>query len=262
MNIRTVSAQASAMASMHLENVTVDFPIYNAKSRSLKNQMIRMATGGTISANPEGVVVIRGLDNVSFDIKEGERLGLVGHNGSGKTTLLRVLSGVYYPSGGSFFAEGKITSLINISLGIDPEATGRENIGIRGALLGFRKRELAERQAEIEEFSELGSFLDMPVRTYSSGMQLRLAFSISTVIQPEILIMDEWLATGDEGFKDKANAHLKQLVDKTKILVVASHSRDLLIRNCTRIIWLEHGKVRMDADPKTVTDAYFGSSAE
>lgn len=247
------------MTSMILEDVTVDFPIYNAKSRSLKNQVMSLATGGTIGANSEGHVVIRGLDSVNLTLNEGERLGLIGHNGSGKTTLLRVMSGVYYPSGGRIAINGKCTSLINISLGIDSEATGRENIGIRGALLGFSKREMAAKQAEIEEFSELGNFLEMPVRTYSTGMQLRLAFSISTVIQPEILIMDEWLAAGDESFHNKANERLHELVNKTKILIIASHSKDLLTKNCNRIVWLEHGKIRMDGDARTVADAYFGN---
>jgi lipopolysaccharide transport system ATP-binding protein len=245
------------MTSMHLEDVTVDFPIYNAKGRSLKNQVLNLATGGTIGANSEGLVVIRGLENVSLSLKEGDRLGLVGHNGSGKTTLLRVMGGVYHPSGGRILIDGKCTSLINISLGIDPEATGRENIAIRGALLGFRKRDLGVHQKEIEDFSELGNFLDMPVRTYSSGMQLRLAFAISTVIQPEILIMDEWLSTGDQGFQEKANERLHDLVNKTKILIIASHSRELLVKNCTRIVWLEHGKVRMDSDAESVAAAYF-----
>lgn len=246
------------MTSMILDNVTVDFPIYNAKSRSLKNQVMSLATGGTIGSNAEGHVVIRGLEAISLTLNEGERLGLIGHNGSGKTTLLRVMSGVYYPSGGRIAINGKCTSLINISLGIDPEATGRENIRIRGALLGFSKREMAAKQAEIEAFSELGNFLDMPVRTYSTGMQLRLAFSISTVIQPEILIMDEWLAAGDESFQNKANERLRDLVNKTRILIIASHSRQLLLANCSRIVWLEHGKVKMDGDAETVANAYFG----
>ena len=259
MNIAAQQNFAQAdMTSMHLENVTVDFPVYNTRSRSLKNQMISLATGGTIGSNAEGHVVIRGLENVSLSLKEGERLGLIGHNGSGKTTLLRVMTGVYHPSGGKIEINGKCTSLINISLGIDAEATGRENIAIRAALLGFSKKDLAARQEEIETFSELGDFLDMPVRTYSTGMQLRLAFSISTVIQPEILIMDEWLATGDEGFQTKANERLHDLVNKTKILIIASHSRDLLLKNCTRIVWLEHGRVKMDGDAETVAKAYFG----
>ncbi|MBZ9656079.1 ABC transporter ATP-binding protein [Phyllobacterium lublinensis] len=246
------------MTSITLENVSVDFPIYNARSRSLKNQVISLATGGTIGSDSDGHVVIRGLDAINIMLKEGDRLGLIGHNGSGKTTLLRVMSGVYHPTGGNVAIDGNCTSLINISLGIDPEATGRQNIAIRGALLGFTKREMETRREEIEDFSELGGFLDMPVRTYSSGMQLRLAFAISTVIQPEILIMDEWLATGDEGFKDKANQRLHELVNQTKILIIASHSRELLLSNCNRIIWLEHGSIRMDGDAATVTAAYFG----
>ncbi|MBB3315481.1 lipopolysaccharide transport system ATP-binding protein [Rhizobium sp. BK181] len=258
MNIHVQNNPAQAkMTSMHLEDVTVDFPIYNAKSRSLKNQVFSFATGGTIGSNSEGHIIIRGLENVNLSLNEGERLGLVGHNGSGKTTLLRVMSGVYHPSGGRILINGKCTSLINISLGIDPEATGRENIAIRGALLGFKKRDLAVHQKDIEDFSELGNFLDMPVRTYSTGMQLRLAFAISTVIQPEILIMDEWLATGDQSFQEKANERLHDLVNKTKILIVASHSKDLLVKNCTRIVWLEHGRVRMDGDAESVATAYF-----
>lgn len=246
------------MTSISLENVTVDFPIYNARGRSLKSRVMNMATGGSINSEGHGVVVVRGLDSISFELKQHDRIGLIGHNGSGKTTLLRVLTGVYVPTAGRIEIRGKCTSLINISLGIDPEATGRQNIFLRGALLGFRKEEMRKRLEDIEEFSELGGFLEMPVRTYSSGMQLRLAFSISTILQPEILIMDEWLATGDEGFKAKANQRLNELVEKTQILVIASHARDLLAKNCNRIIWLEHGKVRMDGDPTDVLDTYFG----
>lgn len=246
------------MASINLENVFVDFPVFNARSRSLKNRVLNIATGGRIESNSDGYVIIRGLDNVNISLNDGDRLGLVGHNGSGKTTLLRVMSGVYRPSTGRTSIVGKCTSLINISLGIDPEATGRQNIKIRGALLGLSKGQLRARQEEIEEFSELGNFLDMPVRTYSTGMQLRLAFSISTVIQPEILIMDEWLATGDEGFKEKANRRLHELVNQTKILIIASHSKELLLENCNRIIWLDHGSIRMDDKPEVVANAYFG----
>ena len=198
------------------------------------------------------------LHPLTLTLPAGRVCGLIGHNGSGKTTLLRVLSGVYHPVSGSISIDGRCTSLINISLGIDPEATGRQNIALRGALLGFSKGELQSRMQEIEEFSELGDFLNMPVRIYSTGMQLRLAFSISTVLQPEILLMDEWLATGDEGFKSKANARLRELVDKTDILVIASHSKALLMENCNRILWLDHGKVKMDGAPDDVLKSYFG----
>jgi lipopolysaccharide transport system ATP-binding protein len=220
---------------------------------------MNMATGGSINSEGHGVVVVRGLDSISLELKEHDRVGLIGHNGSGKTTLLRVLTGVYAPTSGKIDINGKCTSLINISLGIDPEATGRQNIFLRGALLGFRKEEMKRRLDEIEEFSELGGFLEMPVRTYSTGMQLRLAFSISTILQPEILIMDEWLATGDEGFKAKANRRLNELVEKTQILVIASHAKELLAQNCNRVIWLEHGRVHMDGGPTEVLKNYFGT---
>lgn len=249
------------MTSISLQNVTVDFPIYNARGRSLKNRVMNIATGGSINSEGHGAVVVRGLDTINLELRRHDRIGLIGHNGSGKTTLLRVLTGVYVPTSGRIEIQGKCTSLINISLGIDPEATGRQNIFLRGALLGFRKEEMRSRLEEIEEFSELGGFLEMPVRTYSSGMQLRLAFSISTILQPEILIMDEWLATGDEGFKVKANKRLNELVEKTQILVIASHARELLEKNCNRVIWLEHGKVRIDGEPSEVLDAYFGAGA-
>ncbi len=241
---------------IELDNVTVEFPVYSASSRSLKNRMLRMAVGGRIS-DRDGHVMITGLRNVTLSIAQGERVGLVGHNGAGKTTLLRVLSGIYEPPLGSVRIQGRPTSLINISLGIDPEATGRENIRLRAAIMGMSREMLAEKFDEIAEFSGLGEFLDMPFRTYSTGMQLRLAFAISTAVTPEILIMDEWLSTGDEAFKEKADRRLKELVEFTKVLVIASHSRALIEKNCTRAIWLENGEVKMDGPAEAVADAYF-----
>jgi lipopolysaccharide transport system ATP-binding protein len=246
------------MASIHLNHASVEFPVFNAASRSLKNRVLSVATGGTIDRRGDGHVVVRGLENVSLTLADGARLGLVGHNGAGKTTLLRVLSGIYRPTAGTAVIEGKCVSLINISLGIDPEATGRENIRLRAAIMGMPPAKLRERFDEIATFSGLGDFLDMPVRTYSNGMQLRLAFATSTAINPDILIMDEWLSTGDEEFKDRANERLRSIIDATKILVLASHSRDLLLANCDRIIWLEHGRVRMDGPAPEVAAMYFG----
>lgn len=243
---------------IQLNNVSVEFPIYNSSSRSLKNRVLSVATGGKIERRTDGLVVIRGLDKVSLTLHEGERVGLIGHNGSGKTTLLRVLSGIYTPTQGSAIIDGDCVSLINISLGIDPDATGRENIRIRSAIMGMDPREMTDKFDQIAEFSGLGEFLDMPFRTYSSGMQLRLAFATSTSVRPEILIMDEWLSTGDEDFKERANRRMCELVDATKILVLASHSPDLLKKNCNRVIWLEHGRVRMDGDPQEVLASYFG----
>lgn len=246
------------MTRIQLQNVCVEFPIYNSSSRSLKNRVLSIATGGKIERRSDRLVIVRGLDDVTVTFVEGERVGLIGHNGSGKTTLLRVLSGIYAPTCGNAVIDGNCISLINIGLGIDPDATGRQNIRLRSAMMGMTPAEIAERLDEIAEFSGLGDFLDVPFRTYSSGMQLRLAFATSTAIRPEILIMDEWLSTGDEDFKDRANARLRELVDSTKILILASHSRELLKTNCNRIIWLEHGRIRMDGAPDDVLPAYFG----
>jgi len=246
------------MASIHFDNVAVDFPIYNASGRSLKKRLISVATGGQLGSDPMGRVVVRALEGLSFTLRDGDRVGLLGHNGAGKSTLLRLLSGVYVPSQGNARIDGEIGSLIDISLGIDPEATGRENIYLRGALLGMNKAELAERMEDIIAFSELGDFIDMPLRTYSTGMHLRLAFAVSTTVRPQILLMDEWLAVGDENFKHKAEERMRTLVQSTNILVIASHSRELILETCNRVLWLEHGKIRMDGPAADVVAAYFG----
>lgn len=247
------------MASIVFERVSVDFPIYNASARSLKKRLFQVATGGQISADSTGRVIIRALEDLTLTIKDGDRVGLLGHNGAGKSTLLRLLSSVYEPSSGYAKIEGEIGSLIDIGFGIDAEATGRENIFLRGALLGLTRAQIKSKLDEIIEFSELGDFIDMPLRTYSSGMHLRLAFSVSTVIRPEILLMDEWLSVGDEGFKHRAETRLNELVASTNILVIASHSKELVRRTCNRAIWLEHGKIKMDGTPEEVTSQYFPS---
>jgi len=246
------------MTSIQLRNVSVEFPIYNSPSRSLKNRVLNIATGGKIERKSDRLVVVSGLDDISLSFHEGDRIGLIGHNGSGKTTLLRVLSGIYIPTQGEAVIDGACISLINISLGIDPDATGYENIRLRAAMMGMSPKEVAEKLEEIAEFSGLGDFLEVPFRTYSSGMQLRLAFATSTAVSPEILIMDEWLSTGDENFKERANKRMAELVGSTKILILASHSRQLLTSNCNRVIWLDHGQVKMDGEPEDVLTAYFG----
>jgi lipopolysaccharide transport system ATP-binding protein len=248
-------------ARIILEEVAVDFPIYNAANRSLKNRVLNAAAGGFIERQHDGVVVVHGLESISLEIKPGDRIGLVGHNGAGKTTLLRVLSGIYHPTRGRITIQGEVTSLINISLGIDPESTGRENIILRSAMMGLSPAQTKEREDEIIEFSGLGDFIDMPFRTYSSGMQLRLAFSVSTCIRPQILIMDEWLSTGDQDFRDRAEKRLKEVVSSTEILVLASHSMQLLEKNCNRLLWLDRGRVRMDGGFAEVAEAYFNTPA-
>jgi lipopolysaccharide transport system ATP-binding protein len=246
------------MAQIKFDDVSIEIPIFNATGRSLTSKILEVATGGKLDADPNGRVLVRALSNISFELNHGDRVGLVGHNGAGKSTMLRALSGVYAPSKGTATISGEIGSLIDISLGINPEATGRENVFVRGQLLGLTKKEIAERYDEIVEFAELGDFMEMPVRTYSSGMHLRLAFAVSTVVRPEILLMDEWLSVGDENFKHKAEARLTEMVDATKILAIASHSRELIEKVCNRVIWLEHGQIKMDGSVAEVLPAYFG----
>lgn len=245
------------MASIIFKNVFIDFPIYSAKSRSLKNTMMQVATGGRVNFGAKGTV-IRSLDDVSFELRDGDRVGLVGHNGAGKSTLLRALGRVYEPTQGNVLVQGEIGSLMDISLGIDHEATGRENIYIRGALLGLTKQQIDASFDDIVSFSELGDFIDMPVRTYSTGMHLRLAFSVATIIRPEILLMDEWLSVGDAAFNKKAEDRLQELVHSSQILVIASHSRELIERICNRVMWFEHGKLKLDSNPQEVCNAYWG----
>jgi lipopolysaccharide transport system ATP-binding protein len=247
------------MAYIEFNNVSVDFPIYNASGRSLKKRLMSVATGGQLGQDPQGRIVVRALEGLTLSFKDGDRVGLLGHNGAGKSTLLRLLSGVYEPSAGTAKVEGIVGSLLDISLGIDHEATGRENIFIRGGLLGMTRGKIASQLDDIIAFSELGDFIDMPVRTYSTGMHLRLAFAVSTVVRPEILLMDEWLSVGDESFKHKAEARMSEVVQSTNILVLASHSRELITHTCNRVVWLEHGKVRMDGEVEAVLAAYFGT---
>ena len=240
-----------------LKNVNVDIPVFNSQGRSLKKTVMGMATGGKIGLTESGKTLIRSLHDINLEILPHERVGLIGHNGAGKSTLLRVLSKVYTPSSGQAIIEGKIGSLIDISLGIDGEATGIENIFLRAALLGIPKKEVERALPEIIDFTQLGGFIDMPVRTYSTGMHMRLAFAVSTMISPDILLMDEWLSVGDKAFQLKAELRLNSLIERSNVLVIASHSRELIERCCTRVLWLEHGRIIMDSNPEEVCRSYF-----
>ena len=234
--------------SINADNLTVDFPIFTSPHRSLKKSLLKIATGGRISSDAGGAVIVRALDGVSFDLQEGDRLGLTGHNGSGKSTLLRVLAGVYEPTGGSLSVCGQVVSLLDISIGMDPEASGLENIFLRGVLLGLSKTDIQRKTEEIIDFSGLGDFIDLPIRTYSSGMTMRLAFSIATSVEADILLMDEWLSVGDADFVKKAEERLKALVDKTPILVMASHSPEILKEVCTKVMRLEKEKICLEGE--------------
>jgi lipopolysaccharide transport system ATP-binding protein len=246
------------MANISFQNAYVEFPIFNAKGRSFTSRVLQIATGGKLDSDAQGHVSVRALQGINLEVHEGERVGLLGHNGAGKSTLLRVLSRAYVPTSGTAKISGNVGSLIDISLGINPEATGIENIHLRAALLGIPAVLVRKNIEEIRDFSELGNFLEMPVRTYSAGMHLRLAFSVSTLVTPEILLMDEWLSVGDEAFRTKAEAKLQQMVDSSQILVIASHDRDLIEKTCNRAIWLEHGKIIKDGTAKEVAAAYWG----
>jgi lipopolysaccharide transport system ATP-binding protein len=186
---------------------------------------------------------------LSFNIKKGERVGLMGHNGSGKTTLLRVLAGAYEPVSGYLKVKGRIASLLDINLGMDVDATGYDNIFLRGIMMGLTPSEIRAKTDDIAEFTELGEYLDMPVRTYSTGMQLRLAFAVSTSVDADIVVMDEWLSVGDAAFNEKAARRLKGFVDNASILVIATHSEELLKSVCNRAFKMEHGQIIEEFDP-------------
>jgi lipopolysaccharide transport system ATP-binding protein len=229
------------MILISLKNVTVDFPIYGGHSRSIKKSLINIATGGHLAKSASEKIIVRALDNISIDLVEGDRVGLVGHNGSGKSTLLRVLAGIYEPISGTVKVNGRITSMLSLVLGMDMEATGYENIFMRGYVMGIPKGEMKKKVEEIANFSGIGDYLHLPMRTYSTGMSMRLAFSISTSIEADIILMDEWLSVGDSEFLEKAEARLDSLVKKARILVIASHNLELIKNRCNKIINLEHG---------------------
>lgn len=196
---------------------------------------------------------VTALNRVSFRLSSGDRLGLVGSNGSGKTTLLKTLYGIYEPTGGKISKEGRIDALFNINLGFRREATGRRNILLRGLINGWQPHEIEERSEEIIEFSELGDFIDMPMKSYSQGMSARLAFSVATTLDPEILLMDEWIGAGDPAFQDKARSRMNELANRAGIIILASHNHSLLKRTCNKILLLEEGSVGYFGD----AEAYF-----
>jgi len=242
------------MARVNLRKVVVEFPIVNSSSQSLQLRVLE-ALGGKLTSH-HSTVVVRALDGIDLELSDGDRLGLIGHNGSGKTTLLRVLAGVYPPERGSALIEGSISSFTDLTLGMDPEATGWENIIFRCAFMGLTFQEAKRLSPAIAEFSELGNYLNLPSRTYSTGMFLRLAFAISTSIEPDILIMDEMIAAGDSQFIEKAKRRLHDLVGKANILALASHDLQMIERVCNKVAWLEHGIIKQFGPPATVLSAY------
>ena len=227
------------MAHITAHDLSVHFPLARSSRATLSGPS---APKNMVSVGSRRYILA--LRNLSFDIHEGERVGLVGRNGSGKSTLLRVLGGIYAPTSGALKTEGEISALFNINLGIQADASGRENIMIRGILKGWSRREIRARMPEIIAFSELESVIDLPIRTYSDGMRMRLLFAIATSFSPEILLLDEWIGAGDKTFQSKAADRMNSLVDRAGITVIASHNRNLLKRVCDKAIWLENGVMR------------------
>lgn len=231
------------MTSIDLINVSLDFPIYSAKGRSLRSDLLRRVGGRIQTGEESGRLVVRALRNINLSLRPGDRLGLIGPNGSGKSTLLRVMSRVYEPPVGTVRIVGKMSSLLDLTLGMDFELTGYENIVLRALVLGMTIAEARAKTPEIASFSELGDFLELPVRTYSNGMLLRLAFAVSTVGRPDMVLLDEMISAGDDAFAKKASARIDELVNNASILVLASHSHEILRRFCTRVAVLARGEI-------------------
>ena len=246
------------MSSIILEDVEVSFPIYGGAARSLRNRIVSGATGGRIGSDARARTRVEALKRISLHIEHGERVALVGHNGAGKTTLLRVLAGIYPPQSGRLIIVGRVAPLFDIGFGMDLDATGYDNIRLRGLHLGLSRKQVQARMDEIASFTELGAFLDMPVRTYSAGMQTRLSFAVATSVDPDILLLDEGIGAGDAGFMEKANERLAAFVQRAGILVLASHSAGLLSRFCTRAMRLEHGSLVDDGPLPEVLSRYRG----
>jgi ABC-type polysaccharide/polyol phosphate transport system ATPase subunit len=247
------------MAAVILENVFVEFPIYGT-GRSLRTALFARATGGLIQhdAAGHGRVVVKALNGVSFALRDGDRLGLVGGNGAGKSTLLKVLAGVYQPLSGRVLASGKITSFFDILPGLDPEDTGYENIITGGLLLGMTRDAIEGKIADIEEFSELGEYLSLPVRTYSAGMMARLGFALATAVDPGILLVDEGIGAGDARFAERASRRMQELIDRSSILVLASHSDALVRAWCNKAALLQAGRILLIDEVDRVLGVYNG----
>lgn len=240
---------------IHVENVSVRFRLANDRINSLKEYVVQFISGKIRYSE------FFALSNVSFDVKKGEVLGIVGRNGAGKSTLLKSISGIIKPYAGNITVNGNVVPLLELGSGFDFDLTGRENIYLNGALLGYSKSLLDSKFDEIVEFSELDRFIEHPLRNYSSGMLVRLAFSIATIIQPEILIVDEILAVGDERFQRKSKDKMLSLMKGGATVLFVSHSANQIVEICNRVVWLENGKVKLIGDPSEIMQQYTNSNA-
>jgi lipopolysaccharide transport system ATP-binding protein len=243
------------MANLLVDNVSVSFPLYHGESRSLKKTMFAAASG-RLGEDRKHRLVVEALRNVSFELHTGDRLGFIGSNGAGKTTLLRAMAGIYEPAGGEITIDGAVTALLDPGQGMNAELTGNENIRLRGLFNGLSDAQIKQLQQDVADFAGLDQFLALPVRTYSSGMVVRLGFALATAIKPQILLMDEWILAGDASFLDKARHRLETMVRGAEILVLSSHSPDIILKWCNRVIWMDRGQIKADGAPEEVLAAY------
>ncbi len=244
------------MAKIDLQAVSVEFPIYNVNARSFKKSFLRLATGGSIMQDANQHVVIKALNELTLSFRHGDQVGLIGHNGSGKSTLLRLLANIYEPTQGRIAIDGRVSPMLDLMPGIETELTGYENIKIRGSLLGLSKKEIRDNMNEITELTGLGDYLNMPIRTYSSGMMVRLAFAISACNQPDILLIDEVFGAGDADFMQRARNKMISLLNKSSIVVMATHSDDLIKEFCNKTLLLEGGRIKYFGDTQTALNLY------
>jgi len=238
-------------------DVSVFFPLYHANSRSLKKTVVAAASG-RLGRDQQSRVVVQALRDISFTLRSGDRLGLIGANGAGKTTLLRSLAGVYEPVIGHMRICGTVNAMLDTTLGMNLECTGRENIMLRGLYYGLPRAALPRLEEDVAEFAGLGDFINLPVRTYSAGMLVRLGFALATAIRPQILLMDEWFMSGDSDFMERAQMRLADVVRGAEILVLSSHVAYIVQKWCTRVLWLDQGRVRDDGPPDEVLEHYLG----
>jgi ABC-2 type transport system ATP-binding protein/lipopolysaccharide transport system ATP-binding protein len=244
------------MVGISFQNVDVEYPVYMLEAHHLRARLLHRLTFGRFGELEPVRVVVHALKNLTFALRPGDRLGVIGANGAGKTTLLQTVAGILHPTRGRRRVDGRISALYNIGLGFDREANGYENIRLRGLFMGLTPTEIEAITPEVEAFAELGDFMRLPIRTYSSGMQVRLAFAIATCADPEILVMDEWLGAGDDRFRERAHKRLSKLVEKSSILVLASHSEKLIRDNCDQAMLLHQGEVVEYAGIDDVYKAY------
>ncbi|MEE8664257.1 MAG: ABC transporter ATP-binding protein [Acetobacter sp.] len=248
------------MVGVEISDLSISFPLYHGDARTFRKGAGN-GVSGRFGRDGRRRVVVEALKNINFSLKPGDRLGLIGHNGAGKTTLLRAMAGIYEPVKGRVRVHGRIGTLLDTSLGMNPELSGRENIRIRCQLYGLSKQETSDVEEDVEEFADLGPFMDLPMKSFSSGMSMRIAFGLATAIMPQVLLMDEWIMTGDAWFLGRAKKRLAGLVEQSDILVLSSHNEVILSEWCTRLIWMDQGQVIMDGSTDEVLTAYQQRSA-